>query len=284
MAEANCISFRCPDGQPDVDSDFLKKLATTAKKTPTGAVLRWAALINNTGGIEIALQALPALLTTIRLKPLLAEDTIPVVELASYEVHYKSFNGSLAAGIIPTLSSLDPEESLVRIEDDQARFHKELQKFSGRFVRHELLSLKEAQIIVKKPRTGMGVPLFLRTLPPEAVSQPAPKKARISANSGSPPHFFNPGIFHTRPDPLPPQPRGMRGPIPSGCNRNGVGLADPPPPPDLHLSGPTPQSILTTYQRSVNIYTKNRPEPPLRAGCNRYGKGSVSGSPPPQHN
>ncbi len=213
MAEANCISFKCPDGQPDVDGDFLKKLATTAKKTPTGAVLRWAASINCTGGIQIALQALPAPLATIRSKPLLAEDNIPVVELASYEAHYRAFNGSLAAGIIPTLSSMDPEESLVRIEDDQARFHKELQKFSGRFVRHELLSLKEAQIIVKKPRTGMGVPLFLRTLPPEAVSQPAAKKPRISADSGSPPHFLNPGISTLDPTPpLPPHPaeRGAR--------------------------------------------------------------------------
>ena len=139
----------------------------------------------------MSLQALPSPLATVSSKPLLAEDNIPCILLSSDKPHYQAFNGVHAAGPVPTMTSLDPEESQVRLQDDHARFHAQLQKLSSRFLKPEYVALKEAQLLVKKPRQGTGAPLFLRSYHPDQPDlQQASKKQKISAESGGFSHIL----------------------------------------------------------------------------------------------
>lgn len=183
---ANCISARCPDGQPDVDDDLANRLEAYAAKrgNSSGAVLRWALIIGSQGRLELALQGLPASIGVVKGKPSLLSDQTPTIQLANIPVWYQAFNGGVAAGPVPTLTAEDPEESRELIKRNLNGFHAQLQLLAGKFISPEQLTLKDAQTVVKKPREGRGIPFFKRSAPSEEAGPSQQKRPRQAAESG----------------------------------------------------------------------------------------------------
>ena len=60
--------------------------------------------------------------------------------------------GSLAAGPCPTLFNLDPDAALKALRADGAKAHYNIQRMLRAFFSHEIVNLRDAVAIMKKPR------------------------------------------------------------------------------------------------------------------------------------
>ena len=210
-------------GELDIEDSLLLMFNSESEKKAVGASIRWAYIIGDSGQLELMLQALPLPAQFVASKPSLRGDSAPVMSIWSSPVWYNAFNGEDAAGPVPVLCCAS--EHRLAISNDPLATHGELQKLAAIFFKPELLALKEAATMVKKPRSGAGEQSFRRKTPALAV-RPA-KRPRLQPST-------SPGRFS-----LPKKPfQSRRGHQPAITLMGLVfSLQMHPPPPSV---GPTP--------------------------------------------
>ena len=62
------------------------------------------------------------------------------------------FDGEVAAGPCPTLFSPDPDAAMDALRMNAAKAHYDIQRMVKVFFSHEIVNLRDAVAIVKKPR------------------------------------------------------------------------------------------------------------------------------------
>jgi hypothetical protein len=82
----------------------------------------------------------------------LCRDNVPTINLGFWEVGAKLFDGTIAAGPVPTLFSEDIPASKEALASSPQKAHQDLQRALKAFLMPESVELKEALALVKKSR------------------------------------------------------------------------------------------------------------------------------------
>jgi hypothetical protein len=77
---------------------------------------------------------------------------VPTVELATWEVEAKLFDGGVAAGPVPTIFSEDIEATREALKGNPQKAHQDLQRAMKSFFMPEIVGLEEALQLIKRPR------------------------------------------------------------------------------------------------------------------------------------
>jgi hypothetical protein len=77
---------------------------------------------------------------------------VPTIELATWDVDAKLFDGGVAAGPVPTLFSEDAEATKEALKGNPQKAHQDLQRVMKSFFMPETVALEEALQLIKKPR------------------------------------------------------------------------------------------------------------------------------------
>jgi hypothetical protein len=168
------------DGAPDEELVILETMAEGSERKPRGACLRWAAIIGDSGRLELMLQSLPLPETLLTSKPLLRGDSTPVIGIKSFQIEYRAFDGDMADGPVPTIYC--GEDTMELFSNNPKLVHGQMQKLAGIFAKPEILAFKEAAAMVKKPRVGAFELAFKRKYreqEPAATTTQAAKKPRL---------------------------------------------------------------------------------------------------------
>lgn len=152
----------------DVDGSFLmvdevgKTLDKDEKKREHGGSIRWAVMVASNHTLHLDCQSLPGHGETISGKPLLNRNNVPAHLLSSWDLRCDLFDGDLLAGPVLTLFGDDPDAIRQAICSDHAKTHWDLQKPNRHFIQPELVPLKAAAAVEKKPRDGATLEPFRR--------------------------------------------------------------------------------------------------------------------------
>jgi hypothetical protein len=205
MISSRAVSVLC-DGAPDEELVILETMAEGSERKPRGACLRWAAIIGDSGRLELMLQSLPLPETLLTSKPLLRGDSTPVIGVKSFQIEYRAFDGDMADGPVPTIYCGEDTKEL--FSNNPKLVHAQMQKLAGIFAKPEILAFKEAAAMVKKPRVGAFELAFKRKYreqEPAATTTQAAKKPRLvtATETGSHSHHDTEYLTATYPPPPP---------------------------------------------------------------------------------
>ena len=82
----------------------------------------------------------------------MSRDNLPTVRLGSWGLDAALFDRELAAGPCPTLFSPDPDAAPEALRADGVKAHYDIQRMLRALFSHEIVNLRDAVAIVKKPR------------------------------------------------------------------------------------------------------------------------------------
>lgn len=150
MIRSNAITAYHLDGMEDEDDSILNVFETADKRSPPGASLRWAIVVGDDGQMAAMFQGLTLGEPSITSKPQLRGDGPAVINVASFPMWSRSFDGEAAAGPVPIIACRQEDQQ--GLTDNPLAMHKEIQKLAGVLGMPELLSYREAVAYTKKVR------------------------------------------------------------------------------------------------------------------------------------
>jgi len=83
---------------------------------------------------------------------LVRSDDIPVRILKTWPLAGSMFDGEVAAGLVPVLFGQDPKSSLLALNKDLPKAHKDMMAINRRFSAWESINVKDSIALIKKPR------------------------------------------------------------------------------------------------------------------------------------
>ena len=121
----------------------------------TGISMRW--LLGTYGDdqdIYLIAQVLPCSMEVIEANPALKSDHTRGITAGKFLVHYQNFDGSTAAGPVPTYFSTNPEESTRQLTQDPEYAFECLQALVSKLLARREMTREEAEQYFMDPREG----------------------------------------------------------------------------------------------------------------------------------
>jgi hypothetical protein len=159
---------------PEALVTFLQSTATD--KEPVGAAVRWTVDVDASKRFHVQLQCLPTPAKLLQKSHLQGENAVSVI-LGSSMVNVQVFEDPTIEGPVPIFFSDDPLAANAHLTDHPITVREDIATVNVRFLRHETMTMMEAQQYLKKNRrAAKGVSAF----PP--VRSSAAKRRRTTQN------------------------------------------------------------------------------------------------------
>jgi len=81
---------------------------------------------------------------------------VPTIRINSWQLSSSRFDGEVIAGPVPTCFAEDIAASKTAIEANPAAAHRDINKIERVFFMAETVNLKDALVIIKKPRFAIS--------------------------------------------------------------------------------------------------------------------------------
>jgi hypothetical protein len=150
--------------------------STASNKDPSGAAVRWTIDVDASKRFHIQLQCLPTPAKLLQKSHLQGENAVSVI-LGDSMVNVHTFEDPTIEGPVPTFFSENPQDAASFLMDHHVTLREEIAAVNARFLRHETMSMMEAQQYLKKNRrAAKGVSAF----PP--IRSSAAKRRKTTQN------------------------------------------------------------------------------------------------------
>jgi hypothetical protein len=178
LIRSRVVTLSLADKSPVDPAELLAYLqSTSTEKEPSGAAVRWAVDVDSNRQFTLQLQTLPSPAKLLQKSHLQGENAVSVL-LGSVPVRVELFDDPTIDGPVPIFFSDDPTGSSSFLTDHPVAVREDISGVNARFLRHEVMSMLDAQHYLKKNRrAAKGTSAF----PP--VRSSAAKRRRTTPNT-----------------------------------------------------------------------------------------------------